>query len=84
MSINNFEVSIEMSEDFRYEGDIKYTFDIPYDHEIFKKEYSESLNLERPTDSDEFNDEVAKIRDEIEEGIRKYLEENNKLIEIEY
>ncbi|MCC0645421.1 hypothetical protein KGF41_14235 [Clostridioides sp. ZZV14-6150] len=82
--VNNFEVSIKMSEDFKHKGDIEYTFDIPYSHEIFTKEYSEVLNLEQPCDCDEFCDELSEIRGEIEEGIEQYLKDNNKLIEMEY
>lgn len=44
--VNNFEVSIKMSEDFKYKGDIEYIFNILYDYEIFIKEYNEVLNLE--------------------------------------
>ncbi|EOE7167591.1 hypothetical protein KWL52_006780 [Clostridioides difficile] len=82
--VNNFEVSIKMSEDFKHKGDIEYTFNISYDHEIFTKEYNEVLNLEQPCDCDQFCDELSDLRARIEEGIEKYLKDNDKLKEIEY
>lgn len=84
VTIDGFEVSIKMSEDFRYKGDIEYTFNIPYEHEIFTKEYNEVLNLEQPRDCDQFCDELSDLRARIEEGIEKYLKDNDKLKEIEY
>ncbi|MDB0519946.1 hypothetical protein C4R87_19180 [Clostridioides difficile] len=84
ITVNNLKVNMKMSENFAYLGDIEYTIEIPYSHEIFRKDYIEEFNIEEPGENDEFNDSLAELRSEIEEGIKKYLKDNGKLIEIDY
>ncbi|MFL8710803.1 hypothetical protein Q3304_08555 [Clostridioides sp. GD02377] len=82
--VNNLKVSMKMSENFAHLGDIECTVEIPYSHEIFTKDYIEEFNIKEPGENDEFNDELSKVRDKIEEGIEDYLKKNKKLIEIDY
>ncbi|MDI0267886.1 hypothetical protein QIW52_17990 [Clostridioides difficile] len=82
--VNNLKVSMKMSKNFAHLGDIECTVEIPYSHEIFTKDYVEEFNIEEPGENDEFNDNLDELRIEIGEGIKKYLKDNNKLIEIDY
>ncbi|MCC0642199.1 MULTISPECIES: hypothetical protein [unclassified Clostridioides] len=82
--VNNLKVDMKMSQDFRFKGNIEYTIYIPYNHEIFTKEYNEVLDLEHPNECDQFCDELSELRGKVEEGIEQYLKDNDKLTEVEY
>ncbi|MCC0684034.1 hypothetical protein [Clostridioides sp. ZZV14-6345] len=82
--VNNLQVDFKTDNDCRDKNVVKYTAYIPYSNTIFSKKYKDISDTEELTESNEFNDEVAKIREEIERSIAKYLRANNKLINIEF
>ncbi|HFG9568861.1 hypothetical protein [Clostridioides difficile] len=84
IKVNDLKVDMKMSQDFRFKGYIEYTIYIPYNHKIFTREYDEILDLEQPSECDQFCDELSELRGKVEEGIEQYLKDKNKLVEIEY
>lgn len=84
IKVNDLKVDMKMSQDFRFKGYIEYTIYIPYNHKIFTREYDEILDLEQPSECEQFCDELSELRGKVEEGIEQYLKDKNKLVEIEY
>ncbi|MCC0649671.1 hypothetical protein [Clostridioides sp. ZZV15-6598] len=84
MNINNLKVIFKTRDDSKEKNIINYMVYIPYSNDIFTQKYEERFDYKNPTENDEFNDELAKLRDKVEEGIERYLEKNKKLIEIDY